>query len=194
VSVGLRTSVAAAGVVFATTLAGCSSPTAGEPTSTGDAPSETSTSQQSTDGADPTTSAEPSFTNTQLCGLLNSDEAVQLGGSATGKTGYSTMDGHPQCSWRNETVLVVGFQENGVSGNDPTGPDVTNTPTTVAGYPAVQSLATDPIDICQMLVDVTDKAVIGVAASIQSSGEGKYVPCDVAKALAEIVIPKAMQR
>jgi hypothetical protein len=181
-----------ASVVLATTLAGCGSSTAGEPTSeptTGD-----SGSGESSESADPTTQFTPSFSNTQLCGLLTSDEATQLGGSPTGEAGNSTMDGHPQCTWRNETVLALGFQENGASGNDPTGPGVTNTPTTVAGYPAVQSLATDPIDICQMLVDVTDKAVIGVAVSIQSSGEGKYVPCDVAKAFAEIVIPKAMDR
>jgi hypothetical protein len=177
-------------IVLAATLAGCGSPTAGEPTpTTGD-----SGSGESSESAEPTTPFKPSFSNTQLCGLLTADESAQLGGSPTGEAGYSTADGHPQCQWSEDTTLVVGFQEQGRAANAKTGPGITNTETTIAGFPAVQSRETQPIEICQVLVDITDEALLGVSVANLSGGEGKYVPCDVANQLANIVIPKALDR
>lgn len=189
-SVGLRIPPAMASVVVAIAVAGCSSPTEGQP-SAEDGP--TSTSQSEDPSSDETTSSgSPNFSNTQLCGLLTAEEAQQLGGSATGEAGYSTFDGHPQCQWSADTGLTVGFQEGLQAAGVRTGEGITNTPTTVDGLTAVQSHVVEPNrEFCQVLVNLTDDSLMSAGASVRDTGEGKYVVCDVATEFANIIIPKA---
>lgn len=189
-SVGQRVLGAVAGIVLATTLASCGDSTAGEPTSV--PTTDESSSEETSESAAP---ADLSYSNEELCELLTPEEAGQLGSLPQGEPTYSTTGGHPQCSWRGDMGLVVGFQAQARAANAPTGPTITNTETTIAGLPAVQSVDTDPIEICQVLVDINDKAVLGVSANVLTSGEGKnYVPCDVANEFAEIVVLKALDR
>lgn len=176
--------LAAAALILATT--GCTTstegrPSAGEPTQT--SPRETSTSASS-----------PTFSNTQLCGLLTSEEAQSLGASPTGEAGYSLSDGSPLCQWNGDTGLTVAFQQDKQSKNTQPEPNVTITPTTIAGLTAVQSHRVEPnIDFCQYMVDVTDSTMMSGGATVLTGGEGKYVPCDVAKQFVETIIPKVMQ-
>lgn len=176
----------------ALTATGCGQVTAGRAVPGANSPSPVSTARSTTT----TTTAEfvPDYSNTALCKLLTSDEAESLGGAAEGKPGNSVTDGHPQCQWSADTSIVIGFQKGTQSTNVNTGPEYTNTPTTVQGLAAMQSLTTDPIEICQALVDVSPEAVIYAGAANRSGGEGKYQPCDVANQLINIVIPKVTQR
>ena len=192
-NVGQKVLGTIAGIVLATTLAGCGDSTAGEPTP---APTtDNSSSEETSESEEPAAPADLTFSNGELCELLTPEEAGQLGSEPQGEPGYSFTGGHPQCSWTGDMGLVVGFQEQARAENAPTGPSITNTETTIAGRPAMQSLDTDPIEICQVLVDINDKAVLGVSATVLSSGQSKnYVPCDVANQFAEIVIPKALDR
>ncbi len=50
------------------------------------------------------------------------------------------------------------------------------------------------IDFCQYMVDVSDDSMIAGGASVHTGGEGKYMPCEVAKQFVEIIVPKVMQR
>jgi hypothetical protein len=189
VKIGLRLSVAAAAAVLAVSLTSCDSATEGQPTPE----DEVTTSQTSSEEPEP--AAPKTFSNTQLCGLLTSDEAQSLGGSPTGEAGYSTSDGSPVCQWNGDTALTVAFQPDKQSKNTQPEPNVTITPTTIAGMTAVQSHRVEPnIDFCQYMVDVTDSTMISGGAAVLSGGEGKYVSCDVAKQFVEIIIPKAMDR
>lgn len=187
-----RVPVGVASVALIATLTACGGTTAGQPTSAGDAPStSTNPPEKSTSTAPP---GDLDFSNTALCQLLTEDEAEGLGAAPVGEPGYSIADGHPQCNWNADTGLTVGFQKGVQSTNARTGPGITNTPTSVAGLTAMQSRETDPIVICQVLVDVTPDSIVSGAVSIRSSGEGKYEPCDVASRLVNIIIPKVQQR
>lgn len=194
--IGLRMSAVVAGVVLAMAVSACDSTTEGQPKS-GD-PTTTSSSEESGNGSsseEPTSSGSPSFSNTQLCGLLTSAEAQQLGGSATGEAGFSIRDGHPQCQWSADTGLTIGFLDGSQVGDGPSGAGVTNTPITVAGIEALQSLQVEPNrEFCQVMVNLSDDSMMAAGASVRDGGEGKYTPCDVAKQFAEIVIPKALDR
>lgn len=194
--IGLRMAAVVAGVVLAMAVAACDSTTEGQPTT--DDPTSTSSNEEPDDGStseEPTSSGSPSFSNTQLCGLLTSEEAQQLGGSPTGEAGYSISDGHPQCQWSADTGLTIGFQDGSQVGDGPSGAGITNTPITVAGVEALQSLAVEPNrEFCQVMVNLSDDSMMAAGASVRDGGEGKYTPCDVAKQFAEIVIPKAMDR
>lgn len=187
--VGLRISVAAASAVLAVSLVSCDSATGGQPTPDDEVTtSQTSSEEQAPEGP-------KSFSNTQLCALLTSGEAQSLGGSPTGEAGYSTGDGSPLCQWNGDTALTVAFQQDKQSKNTQAEPNVTVTPTTIAGLPAVQAHRVEPnIDFCQYMVDVTDTTMISGGAAILTGGAGKYVPCDVAKQFVEIIIPKALDR
>ncbi len=81
----------------------------------------------------------PSFSNTQLCALLTSEEAQSLGTSPTGEAGYSLRDGSPICQWTADTGLTVAFQPGKQSKNTQAEPNTTVTPTTIAGQSAVEA-------------------------------------------------------
>ncbi len=130
------------------------------------------------------------MTNTQICALLTSAEATQLGGSEQGRPSFSTTNAHPLCQWSKDTSLNIDFGRNTRSSQAPTGDGITNTPTSVAGLSAVLSHKTGVREFCQVIVDVTDTATMGFGSGLHDSGQGKYEPCDVARRLAEIVIPK----
>jgi hypothetical protein len=168
-------------------LTGCGGEsTAGEPVATDPPPS----TESSTDDPPAPESSESDYSLAQLCGLLTAEEARQFGGSPDGTEGNSTKDGHEQCRWDDETSLVIGVQPGGKSANAPTGPGITNTPVDVDGLTGVQSLATDPILMCQLLVDLPSGNLISVGAAPLSAGEGKYEPCDVANQMADLVVPR----
>jgi len=175
----------------ALTVTGCGQATAGRAVPGAERPSPVSTARSTT-----TTTAEfvPDYSNTALCKLLTAQEAEGLGGAPEGKPLNSTADGHAQCQWSADTSVTLGFQKGVHSTDARTDPGYTNTPTTVQGLSAMQSVTTDPIEICQILVDVSPDAVIYGVAANRSGGEGKYQPCDVANQLINIVIPKVTQR
>lgn len=185
---GVRRGVSAAGFAVATLslLAACNSATAGEPqpTETGSQPSEGST-EQTTSEPD-----EPDYSLARLCELLSPEEAQQLGGSAEGEKGNSIKDGHDICTWSEATTLVVGYQEGVKSSSVDTGPGITNTPTTIDGLTAVQSLNTDTVVSCDILVDLPSGRLVHATVGVLSAGEGKYDECQVANQLANLVIPR----
>jgi hypothetical protein len=132
----------------------------------------------------------PEYSLARLCELISQEEARSLGGSPEGEKGNSTLDGHAICTWADETSLVVGWQEGTSTAQADTGPDLTNTPTTVDGLPAVQSITTNPIVICEMLVDLPSGKMYGASAAVLSAGEGKYDPCQVVTQLSNLIIPR----
>jgi hypothetical protein len=174
------------GLAMLTALAACDSATAGQPL-----PKKTS-SQSSEEPTDESTSEtkEPDYSLARLCELMSPDEAQELGGSAEGEKGNSISDGHAICQWADKTSLVVGFQNGMTTANVETGPGITNTPTTVDGLTAVQHLSTDPVAICQVLVDLPSGRLFSVGASVRSAGEGKYDPCQVATQLSNLTVPR----
>lgn len=103
-------------------------------------------------------------------------------------------DGHAQCTWSGDTSLVVGVQPGLKTTNVRTGPGITNTPTTVHGLTAVQSKETDPIVVCQVLIDLPSGNLFGTSAALLSGGEGKYDPCTLANEMANIIVPRVKDR
>lgn len=168
-----------AAAVLAAALTACNVTTPGQPT-----PATTTTR--------PTTEAEPEpdYSLARLCELLSPEEAEELGGAAAGEEGNSLRDGHAICTWKDETSLLVGFQEGVTTAGVDTGPSITNTPIKIDGLPAVRSLNTDTVVTCDVLVDLPSGRLVHATAVILSAGEGKYDPCEVATALAELVIPR----
>lgn len=181
-----RSVVAVLGFVALTALAACNSATAGQPL-----PKKT-TSQSSEEPSEESTSEtkDPDYSLARLCELMSPDEAQELGGSAEGEKGNSISDGHDICQWADKTSLVVGFQNGMTTANVETGPGITNTPTTIDGLPAVQHLSTDPIAICQILVELPSGKLFTSSAAVRSAGEGQYDPCQVATQLSNLIIPR----
>jgi uncharacterized protein DUF3558 len=177
---------AALGFAMVTVLAACDSATAGQPQL-----NET-TSQSSEESTEASTSEteEPQYSLAHLCDLLSPDEAQRLGGSAEGKAGNALSDGHAICTWADKTNLIVGWQTGTSTAQADTGPGITNTPTTVDGLPAVKSLSTDTLVLCEMLVDLPSGKMFGAVVSVRSAGEGQYEPCQVANQLANLIIPR----
>jgi hypothetical protein len=191
----MRIPTAAFTGVLLIAVSACSSPTAGEPKGAEPAPSETVTGTSSSAPVDSGSDGEPDFANTALCDLLTGAEAAGLGGSATGEPGNSTEDGAPLCAWKDATSLVVGFQANGQAGRAPSGPEITNTPIEVAGKAAVLSKRVTSVRTnCQVLVDVGKTATVATLAGVLTKGEGSYDECDLATRMANIVIPKVLQK
>ncbi len=184
----MKRSVTAAvlGVATLGVLVACDSATAGQPKSTDsgssstEAPTETTTSEPD----------EPDYSLAQLCQLLSPEEAQQLGGSAEGEEGNSLRDGHMICTWADKTTLVVGFQDGHKSSSADTGPGITNTPITIDGLTAVQSLNTDTVISCDILVDLPSGKLVHATVGVRSAGEGKYDHCEVANKLANLIIPR----
>ncbi len=175
--------LAAVGVAAVTACSSGSGSTSGQPT----APSETP--KPST----PTTSSKApvsDFTNAQLCELLTADEATQLGGSPQGKPSYGLSTGHPICQWSKDTTLNIDFGKDSRSSQVPTGEGITNTPTEIEGLTAMLSHKVGVREFCQVIVDVTSTSTMAFGSGLHDSGKGKFEPCDVARRLATIVIPK----
>lgn len=174
-------------------LTGCSDATAGSPTAS-DGPATSSTTSSKPSSSSPTTpKAEPDFSNTALCDLLTPDEAINLGGSGTGEPGNSLQDGHPICTWSDDTSLILGFQKGGEFAA-PTGPEITNTDITIAGQPAVLSKrVTDVRTNCQVLMKVGKEGMVSALAGLHDGGIGKYEECELATEFANIVIPKVLE-
>jgi hypothetical protein len=187
----------AVGTAVAASLAGCGGSVAGQPApTTGSNPGSTgSTGSQAPTGPTTTTTTSTAapiadLTNSQLCALLTASEATQLGGSDKGEPGFSVTTAHPLCQWSKDTTLNIDFGKDTRSSQAPTGDGITNTPTTVAGLSAVLSHKTGTREFCQVIVDVTATAAMAFGSGLHDSGKGRYEPCDVARRLADIVIPK----
>lgn len=175
----------AVATISAALVAGCGSSTAGQSVAPTIGPQPT-TAPTTSSSAAPLTE----LSNTQLCGLLTAAEATQLGGSEQGRPSYSVTTGNPICQWSKDTSLNVAFGKNARSSQPPTGAGITNSPTTVAGLTAVLSHKTGTPETCQVIVDVTGTAAMAFLAGLHDGGKGRYEPCDVARRLAEIIIPK----
>jgi hypothetical protein len=182
---------AVAGLVVAC-LVSCDSATSGSPVASGGTTS--TTGSPTTPETEETSAPPPDFSGDGLCDLLTPEEAQRFGGSPGGEPGNSIRDGHPQCQWTADTSLLIGFQQGNQSKNARTGAGITNTQLTVDGFTAVQSRELEPVEVCQVLVDITPEALVYVSATNQAGGEGRYQPCEVANQLADIVIPKVAQR
>jgi uncharacterized protein DUF3558 len=174
----------ASGAALLIVLAACNSATAGQPQS--------STSPTSSESTEETTSEpeEPEYSLARLCELISPEESEKLGGSPEGEKGNALNDGHAICTWANETSLVVGFQTGTSTAQADTGPDITNTPATIDGLPAVQSLSTDIAVVCEILVDLPSGKMFAASATVLSAGEGKYDQCQVANELAGLIVPR----
>ena len=172
------------GLAMLTVVSACSSPTAGEPKPTGTGSQ--SSSEPTEQSSEPN---EPDYSLARLCELISPDEAVELGGAENGEKGNSASDGHAICTWSDATTLVVGFQD-GVSSADVKKEGATNTPTTIDGLTAIQSLKTEPAVICQVMVDLPSGKLFTSAVGILSAGEGKYDACEVATELSNLIIPR----
>ncbi|MFL6126936.1 DUF3558 domain-containing protein [Actinophytocola sp.] len=174
------------GLAMLAAVSACDNATAGQPQ-----PKRTS-SQSTNEPTEESTSESqaPDYSLARLCELLSPEEAQQLGGSAEGKKGNSTADGHAICTWADETSLVVGWQTGTSTAQADTGPGITNTPTKVDGLPAVQALSTDTVVICEILVDLPSGKMFAASATVLSAGEGKYDQCQVANQLANLIIPR----
>jgi hypothetical protein len=161
-------------------LTGCASVTPGIPTAAKQPPETEPT----------TTTTTVKYSLARLCELISGKEAARLGGSTEGEEKNSTSDGHLMCGWAGATYLLIGFQERTSTANADTGPGITNTPTTIDGLPAVKSLQTDTIEICEVIVDLPSGRMFTSSMSVLTSGEGKYDTCTVAMELSNLVIPR----
>lgn len=173
----------AAGLTVLTACGGES--TAGEPAAT-DPPASTSA-----EAGSPPSSEDGSgdYSLSDLCGLLTAEEAEDMGAAAPGRPGNSISDGHPLCTWSNETSLVVRLQEGRDLATVRPSDDVTVTETTVAGVPAIK-VRTASINACEIAVETASDNLVGASAAPLSAGEGKYDPCVVADEFAAIVVPR----
>lgn len=71
---------------------------------------------------------------------------------------------------------------------------MTNAPTTIDGLTAVRSLHTEPVVICEMLVDLPGGKMFGAAVTVRSAGEVRYDPCQVVTQLSNLVVPRVKDR
>ncbi|MGB3443032.1 MAG: DUF3558 domain-containing protein [Actinophytocola sp.] len=166
-------------------LAACNSATAGQPKPTA------SESQSSEETSEETSEPEePDYSLARLCELLSPEEAQDLGGSPEGEKGNALNDGHDICSWADATSLVVGFQTGTSTARADTGPNITNTPTTIDGLPAVQALTSGTAVICEILVDLPSGKMYGAGVAVLTAGEGKYDECQVATEMSNLIIPR----
>lgn len=130
------------------------------------------------------------FSQDELCELLTSDEAQQLGGSAEGRPGMNVVYKAPICQWVDKTSILVVYRPNAVLKGAEYGPTVTHKNIDVNGIQAVLFDNTKLGGLCQVGIDLTDHSDLVVGVAVLSSGEGKYNKCDVAKQMAAFVFPK----
>lgn len=174
-----------AAVLALAALSACDNATAGQPQ-----PKDTSSPTTQETSESTSESKDPEYSLARLCELISPDEAQQLGGSAEGEEKNSVSDGHTICTWDDATHLVVGFQDGLTTASVRTGEGITNTPTTIDGLTAVQSLESKSVVICQVLVDLPSGKLFSSSATVLSAGEGKFDPCQVATQLSNLIIPR----
>lgn len=167
-----------------TVLAACGGPTAGEP-----APADREPSRETSEDPPPSAETEDDYSAADLCGLLEPDEAVEMGGGREGETAYSTTNAAELCRWSDAMSLVVGLQQGANIAGVKSGPDLVVTPTDVDGVPAVRKV-TPSLDSCEILIDLPDNNLFGASVAPLSAGKGKYDPCTVAADLASITVPR----
>ena len=170
-----------------TVLAACGGePTAGEPVATDPPASE----EESTPASRPSSESEtPEYSLTELCGLLEPEEAVELGGSPEGRATNSTSTGADLCTWGDKMSLVAGVQPGVSTEGMKSTADQVVSPAEVAGMPAVRKV-TASLEACEILVDLPSGNLFSVSAAPLSAGEGKYDPCTVADEFAAITVPR----
>ncbi|TDV40699.1 DUF3558 domain-containing protein [Actinophytocola oryzae] len=177
---------AAVGLAVLTVLSACDSATAGQPE-----PKETTSRSAPESTEEPTSETEaPDYSLARLCELLSPEEAEQLGGSAEGKKTNSVSDGHAVCQWSDKITLVVGSQNDMTTASAETGPGITLTRTTIDGLTAVQQVKTEPVTVCQVMVELPSGKLFTSAVSVLSAGEGQYDPCQVATQASNLIIPR----
>ncbi|MFC5286795.1 DUF3558 family protein [Actinokineospora guangxiensis] len=171
-------------------VTGCSSESGGVATP-GTATQPTTTAPSTTEPTTTTTTPKQvSFDREALCELLTPAEAAKFGAENPRPTN-SFQTGNPQCGWMGETSIVMDYGADASGGIGVSGPNVETTDITIAGTDALLQRITDKTVFCQVAFAVNGgKSGLAVGAGVLSRGEGKYEPCDVAKQLAEIVIPK----
>jgi len=175
----------AAGLTVLTACGGES--TAGEPAATD--PAADPPASTSTDSPPSSEDASGDYSLSDLCGLLTAEEAEGMGAAAPGRPGNSISDGHPICTWTNETSLVVGVQEGlDLTAVRPSA-DITVTETTIASQPAVKKQVAS-INACEIVVETASNNLFSASAAPLSAGEGKYDPCTVVDEFAAIVVPR----
>lgn len=162
--------------------AGCGAPVAGEPT-------REPGSKTLPQGDSTKTSTKAPESVSDLCGLLTEDEAMGLAALSDPDEGYSTSDGHPQCTWSGDASLTIGWSEGKNTTMAKTGPNITLTPTEINGHTAVLSKEVDSTVLCQVMTDLKG-GMIGAAVALNLSGEGRYDECKVATDAANIIVPK----
>lgn len=162
--------------------AGCGAPVAGEPT-------RESGSKTLPQGDSTKTSTKAPHSVGDLCGLLTEDEATGLAALSDPEEGFSTFDGHPQCTWSGDASLTIGWSEGKNTTMAAKGPEITLTPTEIHGRTAVQSKEVSTVVICQVLTDITG-GMISATVTLNLSGEGRYDECKVATDAANIIVPK----
>jgi hypothetical protein len=172
------------GLAMLTALSACDDATAGQPQP------KDSTKTSTSETTETSESQEQKYSLSRLCELLSPEEAQQLGGSAEGEDGNALNNGLPICTWKDKTGLIVGFQENTTTAQADTGPNITNTPTTVDGLTAVLAKTTESVVICEMLVDLPSGRMLATSVTVRSAGEGQYDPCQVVTQLANLIVPR----
>jgi len=176
------------GAAGLTVLSACGGESmAGEPAATD--PAADPPTSTSTDSPPSSEDASGDYSLSDLCGLLTAEEAEGMGAAAPGRPGNSISDGHPICTWTNETSLVVRMQEGRDLSTVQPSEDVTVTQITVDGLPAIK-VRTASINSCEIAVETASDNLVGTSAAPLSAGEGKYDPCAVADEFAAIVVPR----
>ncbi|TDQ04716.1 uncharacterized protein DUF3558 [Labedaea rhizosphaerae] len=130
------------------------------------------------------------FSQDELCELLSSAEATQLGGSEEGEPSMNVETKKPICTWTAANSLILGFRDDGVVADLKTGPGITKTQIRIGNTPGVQSDDKTSGGFCQVGFDLNDHSNLIAGVSVLTGGQGKYDRCKVAKEMAAIVLSK----
>lgn len=186
----MRSSLIVVMAVVALSASACGDGEAGVPTpSQTDAPTTTTTAPTTTTAATTTTGErEVSYLRDELCELLTPEETARWNvGNPRPTNSIST--GSEQCQWGGDLGFTIDFtgQSDGNLAGEGTVSEIK-----VAGTPAVMTKTTESTGLCVVRIALNEgRSSMSFGVGVRSSGRGKgYVPCDVAKQVAEIVIPK----
>ncbi|MCT2582535.1 DUF3558 domain-containing protein [Actinophytocola gossypii] len=166
-----------------TVLAACGQSTAGEPM-----PSDVPAQEEQTSSEAPATEPDD-YTLTDLCGLLEPDEAARLHAPSEGRPTNSVSTGADLCTWRGEMYLVAGAQPGGTTEGLESGPDQILEPAEVADMSALRK-KTPSLKACELLFELPSDTLFSISAGPLSSGEGKYDSCAVVDEFAAITVPR----
>lgn len=189
-----RKGVVLAGLALVSLLSGCTTTTAGNATSEGDAA--TSESPPGTSGELPTDGA-PAVANPidtsrferDSCLVLTSGQVGELGLVAPGEAVESAFGS--ECLWKNDSVgarariLILSEDRRGLSAvyaAEERGEwDYFDELPPIDGYPAVaRGLSDDRAEgVCSVVVGASDEIAFVVAVTLSEGNRGKKDPCDV---------------